>query len=36
MRVLVAEDEARLAALLEQSLVEAGWEVDVVADGHAA
>jgi two-component system OmpR family response regulator len=36
MRVLVAEDEPRLAALLEQSLVEAGWEVDVYADGRSA
>lgn len=36
MRVLVAEDEARLAALLDQSLTEVGWEVDVVADGRAA
>ena len=36
MRVLVAEDDARLAALLEQALVEAGWEVDVVHDGRAA
>lgn len=36
MRVLVAEDEARLAALLEQSLTEAGFEVDVVGDGRTA
>ena len=36
MHVLVAEDEARLAALLEQSLAEAGWEVDVHADGRSA
>ena len=36
MRVLVAEDDLRLAALLEQSLREAGWEVDVVHDGRAA
>ena len=36
MRVLVAEDEVRLAALLEQSLTEAGFEVDVVGDGRAA
>ena len=36
MRVLVAEDEGRLAALLDQSLTEAGWQVDVVADGRAA
>ena len=32
MRVLVAEDDVRLAALLEQSLSEAGWEVEVVHD----
>ncbi len=36
MRVLVAEDDVRLAALLEQSLTEAGWEVEVVHDGRAA
>ncbi len=36
MRILVAEDEARLAALLAQSLTEAGWEVDVHADGRSA
>ncbi|MBA8805622.1 DNA-binding response OmpR family regulator [Nocardioides ginsengisegetis] len=36
MRVLVAEDEVRLAVLLEQSLTEAGFEVDVVGDGRAA
>ena len=36
MKVLVAEDEPRLAALLEQSLAEVGWEVDVVTDGRAA
>ncbi len=35
-RVLVAEDEARLADLLQQSLEEAGWDVDVVPDGPAA
>jgi DNA-binding response OmpR family regulator len=29
MRILVAEDDPRLAALLEQSLAEAGWAVDV-------
>jgi len=27
VRVLVAEDEPRLAALLDQSLTEAGWQV---------
>ena len=36
MRVLVAEDDLRLAALLEQSLTEAGWQADVVHDGRAA
>lgn len=36
MRVLVAEDDARLGALLEQFLVEAGWEVDVIPDGREA
>ena len=36
MRVLVAEDDLRLAALLEQSLREAGWQADVVHDGRAA
>ncbi len=36
MKVLVAEDEPRLAALLEQSLTEMDWHVDVVADGRSA
>jgi two-component system OmpR family response regulator len=36
MRVLVAEDDARLADLLDQSLTEAGWEVEVVHDGRSA
>ena len=36
MRILVAEDEPRLAALLEQSLAEAGWETDVRTDGRSA
>ncbi|HET6937165.1 MAG TPA: response regulator transcription factor [Nocardioides sp.] len=36
MRVLVAEDDQRLAALLDQSLSEAGWEVEVVHDGRSA
>ncbi len=36
MRILVAEDEPRLAALLEQSLAEAGWETDVKTDGRSA
>ena len=36
MRVLLAEDDARLAAVLAQGLAEAGWEVEVVGDGRAA
>ncbi|MEO7627032.1 MAG: response regulator, partial [Nocardioides sp.] len=36
MRVLVAEDDLRLAALLEQSLTEAGWKADIVHDGRSA
>jgi DNA-binding response OmpR family regulator len=36
MRVLVAEDDVRLARVLEQSLAEAGWEVHVEHDGQAA
>ena len=36
MRILVAEDDLRLAALLEESLTEVGWEVEVVHDGRAA
>ena len=36
MRVLVAEDDVRLAALLEQTLDEAGWDVETVHDGTAA
>jgi two-component system, OmpR family, response regulator len=36
MRILVAEDDARLAGLLEQSLSEAGWAVDVQHDGRGA
>src|SRR6188472_2534908 len=36
MRLLVAEDDVRLAALLEQSLSEAGWDVEVVHDGRSA
>jgi two-component system OmpR family response regulator len=36
MRILVAEDDVRLAALLAESLTEAGWQVDVVHDGKAA
>jgi two-component system OmpR family response regulator len=34
--VLVAEDDARLADLLWESLTEAGWAVQVVHDGRAA
>ena len=36
MRILVAEDDLRLAALLEQSLREAGWVVEVQHSGLAA
>src|SRR3954447_26105557 len=36
MRVLVAEDDVRLADVLDQSLTEAGWEVEVVHDGRSA
>ena len=36
MRILVAEDDPRLAALLEQSLAEAGWAVDVHQGGRRA
>lgn len=36
MRVLVAEDDVRLAALLEQALIESGHVVDVHHDGVAA
>ncbi len=36
MRVLLAEDDSRLAAVLEQSLTEAGWQVEVVHDGRSA
>ena len=36
MRILVAEDDLRLAALLRESLEEAGWQVVVVHDGTAA
>jgi two-component system OmpR family response regulator len=34
--VLVAEDDVRLAALLEQALDEAGWTAHVVHDGRSA
>jgi two-component system OmpR family response regulator len=36
VRILVAEDDRRLAELLQQSLTEAGWEVELVHDGRAA
>src|SRR3954449_11360979 len=36
MRLLLAEDDVRLAALLEQSMSEAGWDVEVVHDGRSA
>jgi two-component system, OmpR family, response regulator len=36
MRVLVAEDDVRLAGILDQSLSEAGWQVHVEYDGQAA
>ena len=36
MRVLVAEDDVRLADLLKESLTEAGWQTDVVHDGRSA
>ena len=36
MRVLVAEDDIRLADILDQSLSEAGWQVRVEHDGVAA
>jgi two-component system OmpR family response regulator len=36
VRILVAEDDRRLADLLDQSLSEAGWDVEVVHDGTAA
>ena len=36
MKILVAEDDVRLADLLEQSLVEAGWQVEVHHDGRSA
>ncbi len=36
MRVLIVEDEARLAALIRRALAEEGHAVDVVGDGEAA
>ncbi len=36
MRILIAEDEARVATHIRNGLVEAGYAVDVAADGHEA
>ena len=36
MRILVAEDDVRLADVLEESLSEAGWQVALVHDGRSA
>ena len=36
MRILLAEDDVRLCAVLDQSLTEAGWEVVAVHDGATA
>jgi two-component system OmpR family response regulator len=36
VRILVAEDDPRLADVLEQSLTEAGWDVEVAHDGRSA
>jgi DNA-binding response OmpR family regulator len=36
VRLLIAEDEERLARLLEQAAVEVGWRPTVVADGPGA
>lgn len=36
MKILVAEDDLRLAAVLEQSLSEAGWQVELVHEGRTA
>ncbi len=36
MRVLIAEDDERLAALLQQSVTEVGWEAVVFHDGFSA
>ncbi len=35
MRVLIAEDDGRLAPVLEVALAEAGWDVTLVHDGRA-
>ncbi|HVV75712.1 MAG TPA: response regulator transcription factor [Mycobacteriales bacterium] len=36
VKILVAEDDRRLAAVLEASLLEAGWQVETVYDGTTA
>jgi two-component system, OmpR family, response regulator len=36
VRLLLAEDDPRLAAILVQALGEAGWQVEAVADGREA
>ena len=36
MRILLAEDDVRLCAVLDQSLTEAGWDVVAVHDGATA
>lgn len=36
MRILVAEDDSRLAGLLEEVLAEAGWDVTLFGDGRSA
>lgn len=36
MRILVVEDDIRLAGLLEESLAEAGWQVEVAHNGRIA
>lgn len=36
MKVLVAEDDRRLATVLDQALSEAGWDVETVGDGRSA
>jgi len=36
VKVLIAEDDVRLADLLDASLTEAGWETEVVHDGRSA
>lgn len=36
MRILVAEDDVRLGDVLQESLTEAGWQVEVAHDGRSA